>query len=434
MTNETELERVLDEFGAELTRAKLEPKTIKSYQGRMRQLGRYYPRRPLDALTLNDISEFFRARKAHWSASTLNIGKAACIQFYNRFRKQRLDFDAIPRTPAKARKLTAMPHEIYLKLCSLDLSPSLRLMLTLMYEHGISAGEVSTIRFGDLNSSKRTLTYKRAHPGTRRVISLSDPQYALIQEMHAQTKNPNVHLLRSPRGRPLDANWFNPTYSRKMHELGYPRGQFPPQSMRTAYVVNRYLRGHQLSEILADVGTDSGETLKAYLEMLESLPKKSPSSTGMHLRSRIEVCPVFAGRQFVPRNETGFVLMPFCEKWSNRVWGKIKEIVINAGFVCKRADDLFGQDILEDIWVAVNEATIIIADVTKRNPNVMYEVGIAHTVGKDVILLTQDVTDIPSDFQRFRHIVYEDNADGFNKLASELPNYLRARSEGAKPI
>ena len=134
------------------------------------------------------------------------------------------------------------------------------------------------------------------------------------------------------------------------------------------------------------------------------------------------------------RVNEAFVLMPFTLGWSNRVWQRIKEISHEQNFGCKRADDIYGHNILEDIWTAINESAVIIADVTGRNPNVMYEVGIAHTLGKSVILLTQEVNDIPFDFRGYRHIDYTDDVDGFAKLTRELPNFLRERHRGDSPL
>ena len=120
-----------------------------------------------------------------------------------------------------------------------------------------------------------------------------------------------------------------------------------------------------------------------------------------------------------------FVLMPFTESWSTRIWeGHIKPIVqgleLDPELKCKRADDLYGHDVLHDIVTAIKAARVIIADITSRNPNVFYELGIAHWMGKRVILLTQSVDDIPFDLLRFRHIVYEDNSDGYKKLSVQL--------------
>jgi len=55
---------------------------------------------------------------------------------------------------------------------------------------------------------------------------------------------------------------------------------------------------------------------------------------------------------------------------------------------------------MDDIREAVVTARVIIADLTDHNPNVFYELGICHALGKDVILITQD-SEVPSDV---RHI------------------------------
>ena len=79
---------------------------------------------------------------------------------------------------------------------------------------------------------------------------------------------------------------------------------------------------------------------------------------------------------------------------------------------------------MEDVWKGINEANIVIADITNRNPNVFYELGIAHTLGKKVILLTQHIEDIPFDLKRYRIIEYEDNIDGYDKLEIGLKNTI----------
>jgi CheY-like chemotaxis protein len=136
------------------------------------------------------------------------------------------------------------------------------------------------------------------------------------------------------------------------------------------------------------------------------------------------VCPIFNARKFQKQRELCFVLMPFGKKWSDRLYKAITIILERNGFIVRRADDLTGKNILEDIWRAINEAEFIVAEVTGVNPNVMYEIGIAHTLGKEVILLTQSANYIPFDFRHFRHIIYEDNVDGFSILENQLPKFL----------
>lgn len=131
--------------------------------------------------------------------------------------------------------------------------------------------------------------------------------------------------------------------------------------------------------------------------------------------------PIFKSRETRQINKA-FVLMPFTLEWSDRIWQKIIKPTIKEeiGIEVKRADDLFGQDIMEDIWLEILTSQIVIADITDRNPNVFYELGIAHTLGKNVILLTQKVEDIPFDLNRFRHIIYKDNFDGYEILKNQL--------------
>jgi hypothetical protein len=156
--------------------------------------------------------------------------------------------------------------------------------------------------------------------------------------------------------------------------------------------------------------------------------EKYPTFTQL-TNQQMAVNPIFGktDKKIIPK--FCFVLMPFSEGWSDRIWRHLSEIVSSAGFNCKRADNLFGHNILNDIWLAINRAEVIIADITSRNPNVFYEIGIAHTIGKKVILLSQKKEDIPFDFLHYRHILYEDNTDGIKLLENLLPKFLNETTE-----
>ena len=80
---------------------------------------------------------------------------------------------------------------------------------------------------------------------------------------------------------------------------------------------------------------------------------------------------------------------------------------------------------MEDIWKGINIANIIIADITNRNPNVFYELGIAHTLGKKIILLTQNIKDIPFDLNRYRFICYENKINSYRSLETKLKDMIR---------
>ena len=133
------------------------------------------------------------------------------------------------------------------------------------------------------------------------------------------------------------------------------------------------------------------------------------------------VVPIFRARDIMLQEDLCFVLMPFKPSFDRLYKEKIKPAVEACGFKCLRADDLFSPTpILEDVWIHICKSKVMIADTTGRNPNVFYEIGIAHTVGKPVILITQDRADIPFDIAQFRHFVYSDDSHGWDTLCTNL--------------
>jgi CheY-like chemotaxis protein len=102
-----------------------------------------------------------------------------------------------------------------------------------------------------------------------------------------------------------------------------------------------------------------------------------------------------------------FVCMPFKEEFDDVYELGIKPVVQNLGFMCERASEIqHNKGILETIYDRIDKAHIIIGDMTGQNPNVYYEIGYAHALKKEVLLLTQKVDDIPFDLRGFNHIVY----------------------------
>jgi len=105
-----------------------------------------------------------------------------------------------------------------------------------------------------------------------------------------------------------------------------------------------------------------------------------------------------------------FVLMPFDDAFNDVYQLGIKEACAQSSAYCERVDEqIFHESILERIFNQISKADLIIADMTGRNPNVFYEVGYAHALGKRAILLTKNADDIPFDLKHFPHIVYGDS-------------------------
>lgn len=138
------------------------------------------------------------------------------------------------------------------------------------------------------------------------------------------------------------------------------------------------------------------------------------------------VNPIFQNRDTRINPDSVFIIMPFTQEWSNDVWEQvIKPAVREIGMTPVRADDLYGQNIMEDVWQSILKAAIIICDTTGRNPNVFYELGIAHTLGKKVLLLTQNIQDIPFDLLAYRHIEYKVTLSGGNQLKETIKKHIK---------
>ncbi|MDW7695902.1 hypothetical protein R9C00_25520 [Flammeovirgaceae bacterium SG7u.111] len=141
----------------------------------------------------------------------------------------------------------------------------------------------------------------------------------------------------------------------------------------------------------------------------------------------VRVKPIFGTPNFKINQRSIFVIMPFTTPLTDIYINIIKPSVENneMGLVCQRADDFkTNKSIMQDIWKGICEAKVIIADLTELNPNVMYELGIAHTVGKETILIYQKQEDkevnFPFDLAHIRRIEYTDSAIGAKKLETEL--------------
>jgi hypothetical protein len=134
-----------------------------------------------------------------------------------------------------------------------------------------------------------------------------------------------------------------------------------------------------------------------------------------------------------------FVAMPFQADWSDDVYLRmIKPAVEGAGLECQRADaKVMVGDIREGLWKHILHAGIIVADISIENANVYYELGLAHALGKDTILLKRKDTDVPADFEGLLNYAYDiDDLDGWRvKLELELKKWAAsARSQEVKKL
>lgn len=124
-----------------------------------------------------------------------------------------------------------------------------------------------------------------------------------------------------------------------------------------------------------------------------------------------------------------FVLMPFAEELKPVYQDHIVKVTESLNLKVARGDDFFStHSIMIDIWNAICAARLIVADCTNRNPNVFYEIGLAHTIGKNVVLITQNKDDVPFDLRHLRFIDYVYTPRGMiefeNRLKQTIMNDL----------
>lgn len=120
------------------------------------------------------------------------------------------------------------------------------------------------------------------------------------------------------------------------------------------------------------------------------------------------------------------VMMPFGATFAP-IYASIQQACVDVGLTCNRADDIWDHHtIIQDIVGLIDRSRIVICDCTGKNPNVFYEAGIAHTLGREVILITQNAADIPFDLTHHRYIPYLNNDEGRAAMVATLSDRMRA--------
>ena len=146
------------------------------------------------------------------------------------------------------------------------------------------------------------------------------------------------------------------------------------------------------------------------------------------------VAPIFGRPQPLPADQQIdiFVLMPFKAKLEKIYVNHIKKLAEELGVRMLRADEIFSpKPFMEKVWDGICAAQLILADCTEKNPNVFYEIGMAHTVGKKVVLITRSDKDIPADIKHFDYIPYIYDPEGVETLMEKLRTFLNAQFNSA---
>lgn len=128
-----------------------------------------------------------------------------------------------------------------------------------------------------------------------------------------------------------------------------------------------------------------------------------------------------------------FVIMPFSatkrcttEEWTE-IFENIHKPAINGsrlGYNCERSEIRTGA-FIKDILMQLNQADVVLADLTDMNPNVFYELGVRHTLRTRTILVSQTMDDVPSDLKQYGVITYNTTPNGVTEYKKEISKILK---------
>ena len=120
------------------------------------------------------------------------------------------------------------------------------------------------------------------------------------------------------------------------------------------------------------------------------------------------------------------VMMPFSSEF-DQVYDAIQSICKSQRLKALRVDEIYRPTrINDDIFSVIAQSRLVISDLTGRNPNVLYETGLAHALNRDVIMLVQNEQDVPFDLGNIRYVKYLPNNEGIENLKTELSRFIQS--------
>src|SRR5262245_57913520 len=124
---------------------------------------------------------------------------------------------------------------------------------------------------------------------------------------------------------------------------------------------------------------------------------------------------------------TCFVVMPFHALFETEYQRVLKPAIEGTGLECVRGDEIYSRAaIINDIWQSLRQSRVVVAELSGQNPNVMYEIGLAHAIGKPVIVLTRNQEDVPFDLKGLRYLFHDtNNPEWGENLRAELAKKIR---------
>ncbi len=170
----------------------------------------------------------------------------------------------------------------------------------------------------------------------------------------------------------------------------------------------------------------SSEQRRSGLEKIASGHIDSEFERFVGLLSLMRTRPIFGQATPAVDVRSALLLMPQDDA-PKKSGDAILEVIRALGLAAYEADDIRnGKSAVHETWFSINRAAIIIADLTGADPGVMYGLGIAHTLGKETVLVYPQGSRYLVDIPRTHRIEYEESTEGRTRLKEQLSDMLRS--------
>lgn len=118
------------------------------------------------------------------------------------------------------------------------------------------------------------------------------------------------------------------------------------------------------------------------------------------------------------------IVLPLEADWSERLWQVLSRGLNEKGIRSQRAESLYESHDRELVVKHLELVSVIVADITHQHPDVFYTIGMARTMGKEIIIIAQQMRDIPADLRQFRCVIYHLSSISSGNLTSQIARLI----------
>ncbi|MCT3570455.1 hypothetical protein [Levilactobacillus brevis] len=222
---------------------------------------------------------------------------------------------------------------------------------------------------------------------------------------------------------------------------GLSQFQIQEETLSKSVMADNYFQrfGQLLSLFVSDRGMN-----KCYVEFDKAANDLIKSVRNRKQVGNMRVNPIFKARDISVDENMVFCALPFT-KGRLEIFDEVikPKLESDFGMTVVRSGNMFkpNMDIMENIWTYINQAKIVIVDISDKNPNVYYELGMCHTLGKETIIICDEESyendydkKLPFDIGRMNTIFYHNTGAGPTKMVEDIERMVKAVKDGTPTI